>query len=73
MSESFAILAFATLAGLAMAAGAALRAWESWLALQREALDARRPLASPVAARIEMAWLRERIRRLEAIAAGIEL
>jgi hypothetical protein len=73
MTASFAIFAFAAVAGLALAAGAALRAWESWLALRREALGSGRPPASPVSARIELASLRERIRRLEAIAAGIEL
>jgi hypothetical protein len=73
MDDSFVIFAFAALAGLALAAGATLRAWESWLALKREALGSRRPLPSAVSARIELASLRERIRRLEAIAAGIEL
>jgi hypothetical protein len=73
MDASFVIFAVAAVAGLALAAGAALRGWESWLAFRREALDAGRPLASPVSARIELASLRERVRRLEAIAAGIEL
>ncbi|MEA3032017.1 MAG: hypothetical protein QOH86_33 [Sphingomonadales bacterium] len=73
MSESFAIFAFATLAGVALAAGAALQGWKAWLALKREALHAGRPLASPTSARIELASMRERVRRLEAIASGIEL
>jgi hypothetical protein len=73
MTVSFVIFALAALAGLALAVGAALQAWRAWLELKREALHAGRPLASPVSARIELASLRERVRRLEAIAAGIEL
>jgi hypothetical protein len=73
MDDTSIILVLAALAGFALAAGAALRAWESWLALKREALGAARPLPTAVSARIELASLRERIRRLEAIASGIEL
>ncbi|MEA2999815.1 MAG: hypothetical protein QOH04_430 [Sphingomonadales bacterium] len=73
MDGSLVIFAFAALAGLALAEGAALHAWQAWLALQRAALESARPLPSPAAARIELASLRERVRRLEAIATGIEL
>jgi hypothetical protein len=73
VTASFVIFALAALVGLALAAGAALQAWRAWLELKREALRAGRPLASPMSARIELASLRERVRRLEAIATGIEV
>jgi len=71
--DSLVIFAFAALAGLALATAAALQAWQAWLALRQAALETARPLASPTSARIEIASLRERVRRLEAIATGIEL
>lgn len=73
MDDSLLIFAFAALAGVALAAGAGLQAWTAWLALKQAALQSARPLASPASARIELASLRERVRRLEAIATGIEL
>ena len=73
MDDSLIIFALAALAGLALAAGTALQAWNAWLALQRDALGSGRSSASPASARIELASLRERVRRLEAIATGIEL
>ncbi len=71
------------LAALALLTFAALRAWRDWLALRRleiemvppPAATARWPLPAPPApaqVRIEVADLRERIRKLEAIAAGID-
>ena len=49
----------------------ALRGWNNWLDLKRGELAA---AASPsTGQRIEVADLRERVRRLEAIAAGVEL
>lgn len=60
-------------------AGAGLRAWQGWLELKRSELD-RSPSARAVdegsgigTARIELADLKERIRKLEAIASGVEL
>ena len=75
------ILAAAALAGLVVVAIAGLKAWRDWLAIRRleveGALDApRRPSGappSPPGARIELADLRERVRKLEAIAAGVDL
>ena len=60
-------------------AASLLRAWQGWLDLKRQELD--RTTARPAAeegsgigtARIEMADLKERIRKLEAIASGVEL
>jgi hypothetical protein len=55
-------------AGLALATGAMLRGWDQWLALRREQLG-RSEDANP-APRSELSALRERVRRLEAIADG---
>ena len=68
-------LSAAGLTALAMVTAAALMGWRGWLELKRRELDHRRepgPSGS-ASARIEMADLRERIRKLEAIAAGVEL
>jgi hypothetical protein len=72
-------VASAGLAGLGMVTAAGLAGWRGWLQLKREQLDIHRDErapAVPVASagnRIEMADLRERIRKLEAIAAGVDL
>lgn len=71
-------IALSGLAGLAILAGATLHGWRGWLALKRQELalhdhgHAGVP-ATSAAARIEMADLKERLRKLEAIAAGVEL
>ncbi|MDO6415894.1 hypothetical protein Q4F19_16000 [Sphingomonas sp. BIUV-7] len=79
---SFAALALTALAGVIVLALAGLRAWHEWVELQRYALSGGRRdpdappnalIASPSAARIELADLRERVRKLEAIAAGVDL
>ena len=67
----------AALAGflaIAMTSVAGLKAWRGWLELKRVEIESRRSggsSASPVA-RIELADLRERIRKLEAIANGAD-
>lgn len=70
-------LAASGLAGLAMVVAAGLAGWRDWVALKRREIEARtEPAARPertAGARIEIADLRERIRKLEAIAAGVEL
>lgn len=75
MQEPLSILitALSSLLGLAIVAVAALRGWSGWLALKRAELA--RPDAGPptASARIEVADLKERIRKLEAIAAGVDL
>lgn len=76
MTEPMVIMTFAiaTLAALMFAVGALLRGWRGWLDLKREELairDAGPATVSPVA-RIELADLKERVRRLEAIANGVE-
>ena len=67
------------LAGLLVAGLFASRAWASWLEVRKLELASGRPqAAAPVAAaagtdRIELADLKARIRKLEAIASGIDL
>ena len=83
-SEMFATLSLAIGAVLvvAMVCGAALVAWRGWLKLKRMELQVtRRPPAASAdeeqiedtGALIELAAVKERLRRLEAIASGVEL
>jgi hypothetical protein len=74
--NAYLILASAGLAGLGIVTSAGLAGWRGWLALRRAELDRTAGLAGPAPAagtRIEIADLKERIRKLEAIAAGIDL
>jgi hypothetical protein len=69
------VLAASILIGLAAASWAGLKAWSGWLELKKMELtqtvgDRGLP---PASGRIEMADLRERVRKLEAIAAGIDI
>jgi hypothetical protein len=74
------ILAATALAVTAMICAAASRAWRGWLELKRLELD-RAPGAQDAAEaaedeiglRIELAAVRERLKKLEAIASGVEL
>jgi len=70
-------LALTSLAGLAMIVAAGLAGWRGWLSLRRMELDHAQDTGIPVAvstgARIEIADLKERIKKLEAIAAGVDL
>lgn len=72
---TIAVLAASTLSGLALASWAALKGWNGWLELRR--LEISHNLADhnlpPAGGRIELADLKERVRKLEAIAAGIDL
>ena len=66
------VLAAAVVA-LAMISLAALRGWDGWLELRRlEVTQARGRMPTPGEARIELADLKDRVRRLEAIAIGSE-
>ena len=69
------ILASFGLIGLAIAALAALKGWQGWLEVRRlELAGVRREGGGGEAADlIEMADLRERVRKLESIAAVIDL
>ena len=81
--EPTAVIAITALAGLLVTLAALLRAWQGWLQLKRTELESRLPQraagtqsegGSPEgAARIEIADLKERIRKLEAIASGVDL
>jgi hypothetical protein len=62
----------AALAGIAMASAATLRAWSGWLELKRLELEGNRPRSAP-AGPVEIRELKERVRKLEAIASGIEI
>lgn len=74
-SLSIMTMAAGGLAGLAIVTRAALHGWNGWLELKRAELERRAEGAapSPTATRIEVADLKERIRKLEAIAAGVDL
>ncbi|MDG5746902.1 hypothetical protein P8Q88_01815 [Qipengyuania sp. XHP0207] len=77
MFEPSIIIAGASLVGLVIVAAAMLRGWHGWLEFKRSELERARPgreEGSPMgAARIEIADLKERIRKLEAIASGVDL
>ncbi|TGX52320.1 hypothetical protein E5A73_16130 [Sphingomonas gei] len=73
-------LSVSGLAGLAMVTAAGLSGWRGWLALKRQELAQHHsgtsqlePAMPSAASRIEVADLKERIRKLEAIAAGVDL
>ena len=67
-SVSFLALEGSAALGLALASGAALRGWRQWLALRRDQLLT--PMSQRTAGSAEVRTLRERVRRLEAIADG---
>jgi hypothetical protein len=73
-------MAGASLAGLGMVCMAALAGWRGWLSLKERELStfadhghADGPSLPNASARIEIADLKERIRKLEAIASGVDL
>ena len=63
---------FVVTAMLCVTAG---RAWRGWLEFKRLELAARHeaPPEGDIATRIELAAVRERLKKLEAIASGVEL
>ena len=69
------VLAASVLTGLGAASWAGLKAWNGWLELKRFELtyDSADRTLPPATGRIELADLRERVRKLEAIAAGIDI
>lgn len=71
---SVATLTLAGLTAFLIATAALLRGWRDWLDLKQAELVARdAPVASvSPATRIELADLKARVRRLEAIANGVE-
>jgi hypothetical protein len=69
------LLGLSIFAAVALAAWAGLKGWQGWLELKRFELshDAAEKGLPPATGRIEIADLRERVRKLEAIAAGIDI
>ncbi|MGZ8311079.1 MAG: hypothetical protein ACXWUP_11290 [Allosphingosinicella sp.] len=76
MTESL-ILAAAALGAVAMLCFTALRAWRGWLEIRRLEVDRAGASATgaehDVGLRIELAGVKERLKKLEAIASGVEL
>lgn len=80
MGSEYLIIASAALVGLCVIAATMLSGWQGWLTLKQREMDLQHnndhdlPTAqSGMTARIEIADLKERIRKLEAIAAGVDL
>lgn len=69
------IMAATALAAIALLASVSLKGFKAWLELKRAELEASRRESVPpnTGNRIEIADLKERIRKLEAIAAGVDL
>jgi hypothetical protein len=72
---TIAVLSASVFLGLVGASLAGLKAWSGWLELKKMELTqiAGERGLPPATGRIEIADLRERVRKLEAIAAGIDL
>jgi len=68
----------ASLAGIMVVSVVTLKGWRDWINLQRLSIEGRGQSGEPTsgvpssAARIELADLKERVRKLEAIAAGVD-
>ncbi len=81
MATDIMLITTASLLGLAMLSITGLRGWQGWLQLKLRELEQHRMEIdgsagsgqSGMTARIEIADLKERIRKLEAIAAGVDL
>jgi hypothetical protein len=69
------VLSASIIVALGGTSWAGLKAWNGWLELKRFELthDAADRGLPPASGRIEIADLKERIRKLEAIAAGIDI
>jgi hypothetical protein len=76
MTEPMTMMAMAGsgLVGLTIALAAALKGWQGWLDLKRLELSGHgQQPRSPAMERIEIADLKERIRKLESIASCVDL
>jgi hypothetical protein len=67
--ELLAVISGAGVAAVALASGAAVKCWNEWLQFKRLEVEQR---TCPSRAPSELKTLRERVRRLEAIADGVE-
>ena len=72
---SISIIGASVIAGFGGASWAGLKAWNGWLELKKMELTQHigDRVLPPAGGRIELADLKERVRKLEAIAAGIDL
>jgi hypothetical protein len=72
---SIALIGVSVLLAIGLAAIAGLKGWQSWLDYKRLELAAQTGDHGlpPATGRIELADLKERVRKLEAIAAGIDI
>ena len=60
-------------AGLTIVMAAALKGFDGWLELKRVELGRKSPPGAPLpVARIELAEIKDRVRKLEAIASGVD-
>lgn len=77
MQDSTALIAVTSTAFIAVSvtSAVALKGWQDWLELKRLEMTGKPQEPSPPSAtsRIEVADLKERVRKLEAIASGIDL
>ncbi len=79
MESEYLLIAAASLVGLCVVTVTMLKGWQGWLALKTRELEQHQPRpeieggSGTGMARIEIADLKERIRKLEAIAAGVDL
>ncbi len=77
-SQFYIMIASLALMTMTILAYSAMRIWNEWMAFKREELqqhlkDDNNPAQPSTMSRIEVADLKERVRKLEAIAAGIDL
>jgi hypothetical protein len=76
MMDPILIMSLAALAATSVITAALLSGWRGWLKLKTVELDKLGERNAPTGAvntRIELADLKERLRKLEAIAAGVDL
>lgn len=76
--SAYLLVAAAALGALTIVSLVALRGWRDWIALKRDEIAAghsvpQDPAVPHAGSRIEIADLKERLRKLEAIAAGVDL
>ena len=67
------VASLAALVGFGIASAATLRAWSGWLELKRLELNSRSPAPPAGGGKLELAELKARVRKLEAIASGIDM
>ncbi len=70
------IMAGISLAGILVLATTVLRGWHEWIAFKHAELKLTEPYAEnapTIISRIDVADLKERVKKLEAIAAGIDI